>query len=227
MEYYEAYLDEDLDDDYGEGYDDAYDEDYDDAYDESSDESADFGEARRTKSQRQARRRKRQESRRRPFSRKAKKPSGKPATSGAVQGAFQNVGQDINALQKKTKVEQTRLANSQMNDLIAMALFRPKLVPIAATEDVRQITYKLEDNLLAPLVVKLVGSMDGISTSTDYKRFLPLVAGFLVAPNTFNDLGLGSKDLKASDGSFFTNLTKNPALILLIAFVIMNMNKSK
>jgi hypothetical protein len=131
MQYYEAYEDV-LDEDYDDAYDDAFDDAYDDSYDEDSD-GEDYGEARKTRSERIARRKGRRQTRRdRRNERRHGKPAAplKPAATGDVKAAFNNVGQDLNKVNRDLQKEKARQANEQINELIALFLFRPKLNPV-------------------------------------------------------------------------------------------------
>jgi len=84
---------------------------------------------------------------------------------------------------------------------------------------------KLVDNLLALMAVKFIGNMKGVDTSKGFQQYLPLLAGVALSPSVQKDLGLGgllgTGSGTSSDNGGLSNLTKNPAVLLLLLLFFM------
>jgi len=250
MEYYDAYEDvyeDDLEDDLDEDTDESY-EDSDDSEGFGEDRAS---RQRKRQARRTARRERRQGRRDRRHGVSRGKPSAPPSKA-AVQDAFANVKQDMAKAQTEVKKAEARQSNEQMNDIIATILFRPTLktaqmevtnengekIPnyhvtlkdkdgnpiIVDDKVVTEVGYKIEDNLIPLLAVKLISNMKGIDTSKGINQFLPLGIGLLLSTSAQQTLGLRSKD-STSTGLNLDNLLKNPAVLLLAAFLFMQNTK--
>ena len=249
MQYYEAY-DEALDEDYGDAYDDAFDDAYDDAFDDAFDESEgeDFGEARGRNRRRRGRRPPQRRQPRRGRNQTNLSVAVKPAKTGEVKSAFNNVSQDLTKINRDLQREKARQANQQVNELIALFLFRPRLIPTVVDVDVvtkdgkpylagtsatdpkattglkvPTTTYVLEDNLIPLLAVKVLSNMKGLDSSKGFQRYLPLLAGVLLSPSAQKDLGIG--DGKATNIGGLNDLTNKPLVLVLLLLLVINWSK--
>lgn len=87
---------------------------------------------------------------------------------------------------------------------------------------VTEVAYRLEDNLLPLLAVKLLGNMKGMDTAKGgFQQYLPLLAGVLLSPSAQKSLGIGGNSAGAGNSLSLSSLTNNPTLMLLLLLLLM------
>jgi hypothetical protein len=135
-------------------------------------------------------------------------------------------------LRPKLFTGEAKIFKKDANDNFVLAddEYRIQLVddenkPIQEDGKPSKFGYKMEDNLLAQVAVKVLSNMKGTESPKGFGKYLPLSAGLLLSPTALKDLGIGGGgDKSSSSGSnnILGNLTASPAVLILLLFYVLN-----